>query len=468
MISKTIFAEPYPYIKNIILVVISILIALLAVNTRNCALSLAIVITAIIIVYPFFIAILNKRIDIFEPIYLIVAYFSFSIFFSSLYQLYIADSHILHTYNLKKYSPDEVHIHIFLYSSLALIAFYLGYFSKIGKNIVRKLGRIRIYDLSFYAPKIIVILFISGLLGILLYIYQMRGFSSFFLSNSFFEIERTFGRFYLTPIMLLFPTGFFIFYLNKIGSKRSWKEKFFLFFYACLIISFFALRPSKFWLFRFIFFILVFRHYLVKKISLKLLTCFILIFLLLMPIAYNLARSREKSFQDSFTTIASIDFTSHIMSRWYAAQAFAIIIDSVKNSGLEYGRTLVDSVTWVIPRAWWPKKPFSFGLTFGNEYLSHSDLSGSVFFTPSLVGELYLNFHIIGIIIGFFLYGLIVRLVYNAFAIVPTKISLLFYAPLLLHSIHFVEGPIGGHVGLLAADLAPILFVYFLNRSFIR
>jgi oligosaccharide repeat unit polymerase len=79
-----------------------------------------------------------------------------------------------------------------------------------------------------------------------------------------------------------------------------------------------------------------------------------------------------------------------------------------------YGKSYLWTILNVIPRRYWPEKPGTIGLYLNREFTNSKAISGV---PPSLIGEFYLNYSMLGVIIGCFLFGnisaLILRKYYN-------------------------------------------------------
>jgi oligosaccharide repeat unit polymerase len=84
---------------------------------------------------------------------------------------------------------------------------------------------------------------------------------------------------------------------------------------------------------------------------------------------------------------------------------FAMVVDMGRgNFPLMWGRSYMDVLYQPIPRALWPDKPMSFDQEIGRM------LTGTyTAIPPSMVGEMYMNFHIFGIIAGMLLFGYLCR-----------------------------------------------------------
>lgn len=101
-----------------------------------------------------------------------------------------------------------------------------------------------------------------------------------------------------------------------------------------------------------------------------------------------------------------------------------------------YGRTIIHSLPAFVPRIIWPGKPPIGGDDPENEVVNHFRLGiHDPMLTP--ITELYANFWIIGVLIGMFIYGRVVRMVYNLLVLNrKNDTGLVVYAS----SLHFLIG----------------------------
>lgn len=102
----------------------------------------------------------------------------------------------------------------------------------------------------------------------------------------------------------------------------------------------------------------------------------------------------------------------------------------------QMGRTLLWYFLVPIPRALWPDKPDygRFGGVFGRAFGILSPLDTSTSIGVTLIGELYLNFHLLGVALGMAFYGVIWRLAFGYFMEQRPKVNLsgaLLYIPTL-------------------------------------
>jgi len=111
------------------------------------------------------------------------------------------------------------------------------------------------------------------------------------------------------------------------------------------------------------------------------------------------------------------------------------------------GQTLLEIFWWYIPRSLFPGKPLTYSIVFGQTYLSHVPFFNNVSVTPSIIGELYLNFSWPGIMIGSLILGVLLKASYVYFIKKErSAVSVMFYAIILVGYMMLVEGPIASQI----------------------
>ena len=192
------------------------------------------------------------------------------------------------------------------------------------------------------------------------------------------------------------------------------------------------------------------------------------------PVYYTYRSIRGQYYSRELRVARSIEFLQKQEAGSYAedslktvARRLAIINSTavvVRDCGtrVEYqmGKTLWDGVVLLaIPRIFWPNKPTTnvcteFGKTF--RMTGFGNFSAT---SMSMVGELYWQFHVPGIIAGMLLMGIWMRILYQRFAAgAVSPIRLAVYVPLMYSTITVGEGEIGSLIG----AVGRILFVYFI------
>jgi oligosaccharide repeat unit polymerase len=94
------------------------------------------------------------------------------------------------------------------------------------------------------------------------------------------------------------------------------------------------------------------------------------------------------------------------------------IIDGIPGKmNYQFGESLFLWVVAPIPRTMWPQKPdITYGRVIGEQiYEKRDENSPGGGVPPGLIAELYVNFGYFGIIPGMFIFGMLLRLFYNAF-----------------------------------------------------
>ena len=118
----------------------------------------------------------------------------------------------------------------------------------------------------------------------------------------------------------------------------------------------------------------------------------------------NVGVSSGRQAVDVVTTFWEQDphqLVTNFMLEFDQFDIFALVVGmGPKQFPLMYGRSYLDVLLQPIPRGLWPNKPWSFDRTIG-QLLTGTDTA----IPPSMVGEMYMNFHVFGIVGGMLLFG---------------------------------------------------------------
>lgn len=104
---------------------------------------------------------------------------------------------------------------------------------------------------------------------------------------------------------------------------------------------------------------------------------------------------------DSALSAAAADAPHQISASFPVLDLFAASKSYAQNTGYEYGSNYAAYVTKVIPRSIWEGKPKIIGLKM-REYYFNDQLSGT---PPTVFGEFYISFGVVGLIGGSILFG---------------------------------------------------------------
>jgi hypothetical protein len=152
----------------------------------------------------------------------------------------------------------------------------------------------------------------------------------------------------------------------------------------------------------------------------------------------------------------------HGMSRFYGIDSLTLIVrDTPATMDYQYGQTIYPLFVAWIPRQIWEDKPIvSFGKVFAEEYLGDFFAGTGVSGSPTLLGEAYLNWHVIGMLAVAFLSGVLVRTVYLWLVHENFGAPAIFvYSQIFLYLFTFWEASIAGLVAERLAGFTILLLV---------
>jgi len=134
-----------------------------------------------------------------------------------------------------------------------------------------------------------------------------------------------------------------------------------------------------------------------------------------------------------------------LFTRSFGAESLVLIFDHFRRTPVyEFGGTFLEATRWFIPRSLWPEKPPTYAITFGQQFLARTNFfSVNVSGTPTVVGELFLNFGLPGLTVGAWMVGVFLRIPYTYLIAKGTSMgSVLLYSTFLAGAVILVEGPI--------------------------
>jgi oligosaccharide repeat unit polymerase len=159
-------------------------------------------------------------------------------------------------------------------------------------------------------------------------------------------------------------------------------------------------------------------HCLRRQISVKALTIFGVVAVSIfasMGALRAFAQKGDSSRIEGLTQLAVVGGSVIVDRHFLDITKTGHIIDAVPNQiGWAYGSTLVTWVVAPIPRSLWPGKPIIRpGLKLGSEVFGNPEGRGAV--PPGAVAEFYMNFGVMGVLIGMFVLGAGLRVAYLSF-----------------------------------------------------
>ena len=136
----------------------------------------------------------------------------------------------------------------------------------------------------------------------------------------------------------------------------------------------------------------------------------------------------ETTTRELWSNTAPGMIAARTLEEFNQVDVFATLLDvGPRTFPFEYGKTYIDLLLQPIPRMLWPGKPWSFDIAMG--YYATGERTA---IPPSMIGEMYINFHVFGIVAGMLFFGWGCRRTYQILTCVPrTPAKILAYALLL-------------------------------------
>lgn len=349
--------------------------------------------------------------DLFSPIFI-------SIITITLYSIWPIICH------WNNYFADNVLVSVLSYFMIFVVAFILGISLHIGEVLVKN---VPLLNFRLHLRNIIIISIFSTLIGIVLYIFLLSsiGFDNplMVLKNTFlFRVET--GKLgwitYLkTFALFLLEAPFWVLLLirQRIGRGRYLLWIYFLF---LLILSFSTgSRGAVVILLLGVAFI----FHETSKVKFRL-NIFLIALILIIPLTlfikyHSSLRTTDIESASQLETLAEIENIGYydaiiFLCRRLAdgADGFINIIESKDRLEFIWGRSFIDAIYLPIPRALIPDKPYSFNTQMTRKMNPEFE---DIFYAAeySIMGEMFINFHVAGLFWGGFIFGVLIKMINN-------------------------------------------------------
>ncbi len=353
---------------------------------------------------------------------------------------------------------------VFLLSSACLVFLYLGYYSKIATNWGNRLAVAEIFrDMRGSGVAEFVSASCAVLGAVSLYIFY-SWFSSFVAMAdgpvNMKQADPGGGGMYIITVMSYFPT---VGLLLILGKKRSLAKAVIVGANLAVLAAWYLISGGKWILVEPFIGAATIHHYLVRRFGKAHIAFMIPILLIIVFFSFHYKAYGFVGFNQWVDNLIhdddlALQLISPLVERSYHFDMFLLVLSKVSGPGdLYFGSTVSELFYFFIPRAWWDTKPLSFSYTFASDFLDPGAYLNASFAT-SLPGELYLNFHVVGLAIGFLVLGVLMRIVYTGLTTRRSSLSIAVYCVLFARLVHMIEGPIAVHLIFLLAHLLPIIF----------
>jgi len=435
---------------------------------------------------PILIHIRIKTFDLLEPIYIVLIlyflYFGIRTVFILLSPPYISTAP-----NLDTVSDMHIINLALLYTIVGIIFMIIGYYSRLPAVICKVIPRIKFIWNERKAIKRIYILYFIGLFFRLFIIQQglLVRFGVRQVPVALVNIMQIFGQ------ISLYAYALYAVYFFSVKGRRPSIISGLIILFSEVGFAFISGWKGNFIILMFI--LLIAYHYGLYKIRIRsLLISLIVVLLIVFPLVNTyryiypivvqgenvsvftvrgffrvakavLERMKEYSpmeyiafsFGDFINRFAGIDSLSVTIKRTPEAMNF------------QYGRTISWLFLWPIPRIIFPDKPdLSLGRVFGVKYWGWPEEPWYGNAAITQIGEFYLNFHLLGIILGMFLSGIIYKLSYLYFVkrgILDKRVSIFLYSFIFINLIRIESSIAILYAGLLQTILFVLMIAWLAN-----
>ena len=388
--------------------------------------------------------------------------------FATLYTLYIAPRFV-DLESFKSSLPIVLTV-----ACIGLLLFHVGYYSPIGRSLSKVLPKVS-DQWSSGGVTVTVILFL--VLGSIFFVAMMirgGGFANF-EANLINVNELLLGNYYLNELArgLLFYAFFVSFAWARAKRRRIAEAASYVIMTAILIA--FATTGSTGTVLLVLLSVVFVVYYLSRwsRRDSEFIVAAALLFVFVIPI-YRVYRNLRAVNLDVAGLVSaaiegrnSSEFIPLIFRRFYGIESLTMIIDSVGKT-VEMrppGDIFLSIPREFIPRGLWPEKPYGVGFQFVETFLPKEFGNRLVAGPPTLVGELYWNLALPGVVIGMFAFGVIARCGNDWFVRNRGMFGLALYFPIANLFFTVNDGAVASRM---ANDMAPYLTAALLAEMTIR
>lgn len=357
--------------------------------------------------------------------------------------------------------PEDILIYALVYTMIFIISFILGFSSNIGNVLTNGLPRLK-SDFSIKRLRFATVLFLPT--GVLLYVFLMYKAG---LRNPLEVLKNLmlFRQFYgQQGWAYVMEFSFFLiqapFWGWMLKRDNLIKINLFMVIYFVLIIFFALLTGTRGAVFSLFLGILFVYHCKCKKITISkalLLTAVLIIPASVFHVIQGSFRGGGVEIGQIIQLAQDLNFSEAILAftgRFTGAfRGFVDILLNFHRLDLIWGKSFYNALFLPIPRALIPDKPFSFNIQMTRQFYPGVQFFGEEY---GIIAELFMNFHLAGLIIGGFVFGIMIKIMQKYYIANQTNISFLFlYRSLVFLPVAWVLG------GLINSEASTSLFLNF-------
>lgn len=417
----------------------------------------------LVALYPFVRAKTRGDFDPFELIYGFFAYTIFTMLLRGWLDLHFGGPILSPRYDIHSPGFRILMAWVFSYTGLFLLCFMIGYYGHMGPRLAAALPRLR----SGPLPPLAVGLAVAGSVAVSLpaAVLLRARLGAAISEGGYFAASRAGGVSGISFLLRFALVGAYLALLR--AARRRPKLPLVIAMAYALMISLvvFTLFPTKILVANTLLVVLGAVHYLRSPIRVPKLALTVACGLFLLPVLT--AYRRGLSVVEIFGLIRSLPsrpelLVAGLFQRSFGADSFLVVIDGIAHKmPLEGGRTFGGLLWWWVPREFWSEKPRTYAIEFWDSYLHQSDYFPQfVSASPTMIGELYLNFWWPGLVIGGLVAGVGYRVIYDWYRRSPkSETTTVLYLLTLAVLVKMVEAPIADHLQELMVNLGSCVVV---------
>jgi len=358
----------------------------------------------------------------------------------------------------------------YVISSAGMMALLWGYYGPWGSDLGARIPLVRT---SWSRSKVlcsVMVAAVGGFIGFALLTRSMGGSVEAVISRLHDVSTQQGGmQFFYYPLLWCWIGGLLISWVFLWKSRASGSARVMVVVYLTLACLLYLTTGSKWLVFTTVVCLMLAYHYLRRRVRAVLMAAVIVGFVAAWPVFYS-----YQSIQGDMTHFGSA-MDAYVAEGWFALpirrsygmDSLVLVLDRVQGlHDLSLGATLSDVLYFFVPRALWPDKPVSFSREFAQEFMGHTGYAQATFVSPSLFGELFLNWHVLGVVGGMFVFGVVQKTSYSYLMRDPSNpVSVLVHAVNLLFFMHLVEGSISAQLATWLSWFIPIVCLLLLLRA---
>jgi hypothetical protein len=411
--------------------------------------------------FPFVYGARRRGFDPFEPIYAFVAYNIFNVLIRGWVDLRFGSPVLDPRFDVGSAEFRVLMSWVFGYTGLFLSAFIAGYYSKLGPMLAAPLPALHATPLRRMEVWLAVLASLVASLPAAVLMRDRLG--AAVAHGDFLEVTREGGVAWISYLLRFAVGGAALLVLHAARQRGRLGLAVACLYALVTALVVFSLFPSKIVVANTLLLILGGIHYLRHPVRVRAIVLAAVCGLVLVPLLMTYRRGLDPA--EMGQVLRSIPaqpqlLIAGVFQRSYGADSFALILDGIaRGMPIEGGRTFGDLLWWWVPRAFWPDKPTTYAIEFWNSFMRQSDYFPQfVSASPSVMGELYLNFWWPGLVVGGLVMGWFYRAIYSWFArSARGEITVLLYVTMLAGLTKVAEGPIADHIEETAVSLGVMI-----------